>query len=94
MKNMNKQEILEIENNYNSFIMGNLRDKYTNEEWSEMETKIENDRKNGKPDENFLYLYIRNKDVNELRKLRTVLSDFYSKYDLSILDEWIAWKSR
>lgn len=74
--------------------MGNLRDKYTNEEWSEMETKIENDRKNGKPDEIFLYLYIRNKDVNELRKLRTVLSDFYSKYDLSILDEWIAWKSR
>ena len=74
--------------------MGNLRDKYTNEEWSEMETKIENDRKNGKPDEIFLYLYIRNKDVNELRKLRTVLLDFYSKYDLSILDEWIAWKSR
>jgi len=74
--------------------MGNLRDKYTNEEWSEMETKIENDRKNGKPDEIFLYLYIPNKDVNELRKLRTVLSDFYSKYDLSTLDEWIAWKSR
>lgn len=74
--------------------MGNLRDKYTDEEWSEMETKIEDDRKNGKPDEIFLYLYIRNKDVNELRKLRTVLSDFYSNYDLSILDKWIAWKSR
>ena len=35
-----------------------------------------------------------NKDVDELRKLRTVLSGFYSNYDLSILDNWIAWKSR
>lgn len=33
--------------------MGNLRDKYTNEEWSEMEAKIENDRNNGKPVEIF-----------------------------------------
>ena len=74
--------------------MGNLRDKYTDEEWSEMETKIENDRKNGKPDEIFLSLSIWNKDIDELRKLRTVLSDFYDKYDLSILDKWIAWKSR
>ena len=74
--------------------MGNLRDKYTDEEWSEMETKIENDRKNGKPDEIFLSLSIWDNDIEELRKLRTVLSDFYDKYDLSILDKWIAWKRR
>ncbi len=74
--------------------MGNLRDKYTNEEWSEMEAEIENDRKNGKPDEIFLHLSIYNKDADELKKIKTVLSDFYSVYDLSLLDEWIAWKSR
>jgi len=74
--------------------MGNLRDKYTDEEWNEMESKIDTDRKNGKPDEILLHLSIWNKDVVELRKLRTVLSDFYNKYDLSILDKWIAWKSR
>ena len=74
--------------------MGNLRDKYTNEEWSEMETEIENDRKNGKPDEILLNLSIWNKDADELRKIRAVLLDFYSIYDLSLLDKWIAWKSR
>jgi hypothetical protein len=74
--------------------MGNLRDKYTNEEWDEMQSKIDVDRKSGKPDEILLHLSIWNKDVDELRKLRTVLSGFYSNYDLSILDNWIAWKSR
>ena len=74
--------------------MGNLRDKYTDEEWSKMETEIENDRKNGKPDEFLLHLSIGNKDVDKLKKMRTVLSDFYSNYDLSLLDKWIAWKSR
>jgi len=74
--------------------MGNLRDKYTDEEWDEMQSKIDVDRKNGKPDEILLHLSIWSKDVDELRKLRTVLSDFYSNYDLSILDKWIAWKSR
>jgi hypothetical protein len=74
--------------------MGNLRDKYTNEEWSEMEDKIEADKNNGKPDELFLHLSIWNKDVYELRRLRTALSDFYSKRDLSILDKWIDWKNK
>ncbi len=74
--------------------MGSLRDKYTNEERSKMEAEIENDRKNGKPDEILLHLSIWNKDADELRKIRNVLSDFYSGYDLSLLDKWIAWKSR
>lgn len=74
--------------------MGNLRNKYTNEEWDEMVSEIETNRKNGKPDEFILKLSINNKDVDELEKLRTVLSDFYTKYNLSILDEWIAWKSK
>jgi hypothetical protein len=73
--------------------MGNLRGKYTNDEWNEMESKIETDRKNGKPCEILLHLSIWNKDVDELKKIRAVLSDFYSKYDLSILDKWITWKS-
>lgn len=74
--------------------MGNLRYKYTHEEWDEIESKIQTDRKNGKPDEILLHLSIWNKDVDELRKLRTVLSDFYNTYDLSILDKWIDWKRK
>ena len=74
--------------------MGNLRDKYTNKEWDEMTSKIETDRKNGKPDENLLYLSIWNKDIEELIKLRIVLLDFFNTYELSILDKWITWKSR
>ncbi|MEN6445708.1 MAG: hypothetical protein ABFC98_06630 [Candidatus Cloacimonas sp.] len=77
-----------------SFIMGNLRDKYTDEEWDKMLSKIDVDRKNGKPNEILLHLSIWNKNIDELRKLRTVLSDFYSNYDLSVLDKWIVWKSR
>jgi hypothetical protein len=74
--------------------MGNLRNKYTNEEWDEIKSKIDEDRDNGKPDENELYLSIWDLKVDELRKIREALSQFYDNYDLSLLDEWIAWKGR
>lgn len=72
--------------------MGNLRERYTNEEWDELLFKIQEDRKNGKPDDILLTLSIWNKDVDQLKKLRRVLSDFYSDHELRILDQWIFWK--
>lgn len=51
-------------------------------------------RESGKPDEVVLHLSILDKDVNELRKLRMILSEFYDEYDLSLLSEWIVWKSK
>lgn len=73
--------------------MGNLRDKYTNEEWDQKESKIESDRKEGKPDDGSLNLSIWDKDINELISLRELLIGIYDKYDLLILDKWIVWKS-
>ncbi|HMT01704.1 MAG TPA: hypothetical protein PKD00_00100 [Burkholderiales bacterium] len=70
-----------------------LRQKYTDKEWQDFEKKIKEDRENGKPDEILLYLSVWNKDVIELRKIRTALSPFYNDHSLSILDKWINWKT-
>lgn len=74
--------------------MGNLRDKYTDEEWDELKFRINEDKRNGKPDEIFLHISLHDKDAGVLKKIRIVLSTYYDKYDLSLLDKWIAWKSR
>jgi len=73
--------------------MGNLRNKYTDEEWYELEVSIEKDRRNGKPDDLFLSIPIYNEDLDKLRKIRNYLSEFYSDYNLLNLDKWINWKT-
>jgi hypothetical protein len=73
--------------------MGNLRNRYTSEEWDELDSKIKADKKQGKPSERVLYLSIVGKDVNELIHLRNTLYNFYSHDELSTLNEWINWKA-
>ena len=51
-------------------------------------------RTNGKPNENLLCLPLWNKDINELKQLRKLLSNFYSDNNLLVLDKWIEWKSK
>lgn len=36
--------------------MGNLRDKYTDGEWNDLDSKIKEDKKNGKPDFDLIHL--------------------------------------
>lgn len=74
--------------------MGNLRDRYTIEEWDELENKVISDRRNGKPDEIFLPLSIWHQDAKELIKLKKALLPFYSEHNLSLLDKWIAWQKK
>ncbi len=73
--------------------MGNLRGSYTEKEWDDLVSKIENDRKAGKPDDILLHLSIWQKPVEVLIRLKRQLGSFYSPYELSLLDEWIKWKT-
>jgi hypothetical protein len=74
--------------------MGNLRNKYTDDEWNQLEKEIATNKKNGKPDDSIISLSIWNKDVDQLKKLRIVLSDFFNDYDLSLITNWIEWKEK
>jgi hypothetical protein len=73
--------------------MGNLRNKYTDEEWQILEDKIEFDKKNGKPNDLLISLGLYNKDVEFLKNLKSKLTGLYSDYELSLIDDWIKFKS-
>jgi len=68
--------------------MGNLRDKYTDEEWESIKNNI-----NGRPNIE-LYLNVSNKEIHTLKKLKQVLSEFYYPHELRFLDSWIEWKTK
>lgn len=72
--------------------MGNLRDKYTDDEWNKIENRISSDRKPGKPEETEIYLNMSNKSIESLLELRGALSKLYDSYQLNLLDKWIKWK--
>lgn len=74
--------------------MGNLRDKYTDDEWADIEERIHNERINGKPDDTLLYLSVWDKSADELVRIRAALSEFYDDYELGLLDRWIEWKRK
>lgn len=73
--------------------MGNLRDKYTNDEWNDLENQIKIDKENGKPDEILIYLSIWTKSKSELIQIKQALSPFYSDYELKLIDDYIKWKN-
>ena len=73
--------------------MGNLREKYTDEEWEAKVDKIKEDKLNGKP-ETELYLNLSSKEIYTLRNLKEILSEFYYPHELSLLDKWIDWKQK
>lgn len=70
--------------------MGNLRDACTDEEWEELEKRSEERYKYGYYD--FLKLQLNNKTIDELKKIKSFLSSFYSDSDLSLIDQHIAYK--
>lgn len=73
--------------------MGNLRQSMTTEEWDSMEKRMKEDAANGKPDRPTISLSLYDMTLSEMRELRVVLRDFYSDYELMMLDKWIAWKT-
>ena len=74
--------------------MGNLRDKYTNEEWDEMTSKYETERNNGRPEKDLIYFNVFNKSALELQEIKNTLLKFYEDYQLNNLDEWINYKNK
>ncbi len=73
--------------------MGNLRDKYTDEEWDSIKKQIETERKNGKPDDDFMRLMISDMNIIDLIKIKDFLSDYYSSIELRNINQWIKYKS-
>ena len=69
--------------------MGNLRKSFTDEEWNEIEEKLEYEKRLGKPDDLHIYLSLDDKNKEELIKLKEVLKPFYKEYQLSNINRWI-----
>ena len=74
--------------------MGNFRQHYTDKEWSDMEARVEADKKNGKPSDILINLSVWNKSLDELMRLKAALHLFYDKHDLFELTQWIKWKAK
>jgi hypothetical protein len=72
--------------------MGDLRSKYTDQEWYEIESDIKMNKAKGKPDKFILSLSVWTKSVDDLKKIKASLSEYYDYFDLKILDDWIKWK--
>jgi len=70
--------------------MGNLRDACTDEEWEELKKLSEERYKYGYYD--FLKLRLDDKTIDELKKIKSFLSSFYSDSDLLLIDQHIAYK--
>ena len=66
--------------------MGNLRDKYTDEEWEIILS-------NPDPKLNYVSLPLYNKNLEDLIKLKEFLTNLYSEHYLNNIQEWIDFKS-
>lgn len=73
--------------------MSNLKDHYTESEWEDIEKDIKIKSDKGKPSSDFINLYLENKTLDELKKLRNVLKDIYNDLSLEKLNLWIKYKS-
>ena len=72
--------------------MGNLRDKYTNEEWDEMENQIKRDRLLGKPQHGHITVWVDKLTIKQLKKLKNKLKKCgVDSHDCSKVDQWITY---
>jgi hypothetical protein len=53
--------------------VGNLRDKYTDEEWDELEREIEHEKKLGQPDDRYLAIFVDSLTKDQLIELKNKL---------------------
>ncbi len=71
--------------------MGNLRNKFTNEEWDEMVESVRSE-KNNTPRPT-ITLNLKDKSITQLNELRINLKQFYSDKELQVLDNWITFQT-
>ncbi len=74
--------------------MGNLRQSMTDEEWDDLDSKIKEDKKNGKPDFDLIHLSFGNLSLKKKESIREFLSTFYDDFSLREIDAWIKWDKR
>ncbi len=67
--------------------MGNLRNKFTNEEWDEMVESVRSEKSN--TPQPTITLNLKDKSITQLKDLRINLKQFYSDKELQVLDNWI-----
>ena len=70
--------------------MGNLRDKYTNDEWNSILDDIKNSI--SKPENSYIKLNISSKSIEELKILKNVLSKHFNLHEISCIDSWIKFR--
>lgn len=73
--------------------MGNTLQNLSESEHKELIHEIEQDRINGKPKSELLYLSTR-KSLKDLKKIHKFLSEFYSQYELKLLSDTIKYKEK
>jgi hypothetical protein len=74
--------------------MGNLRDKYTNKEWNEIERELEHEKKLGKPDNSYLAIFVDdlNKDQLINLKYKLLIECNIPKHQCWLIDDWIKYR--
>lgn len=73
--------------------MGNLRDKYTDEEWDEIERKIQREKELGKPEHGYVSIWVDKLDIKQLKKLKKKLNKCgVDSRDCSKVNQWITYK--
>lgn len=74
--------------------MGNLRQKYTDEEWDDLESRIKEDKIDGKPDSSLIYLSFGGLPLHLKINIRDALIPFYDGFDLREMNAWIEWDKK
>lgn len=74
--------------------MGNLRQKYTDAEWYEMERKEEQDKRDGKPqDFGHIAVFIDRWKISDIQKLYDCIKEIEpNATSLWNIEKWLKWK--
>lgn len=73
--------------------MGNLMDKYTDEEWYELGQEIEREKKLGKPNDSYLAIFVDNLTKEQLIELKNKLIECNTpRHQYYRIDDWIKYR--
>jgi hypothetical protein len=72
--------------------MGNLRQSMTDDEWNEIEERIYEERRKGKPNQSSVSIYVENLSLSQLKELKEAVD----KLNLHVydLDNWIRYREQ
>jgi hypothetical protein len=73
--------------------MGNLMDKYTDEEWYELGQEIEREKRLGKPNDSYLAIFVDNLTKEQLIELKNKLIECNTpRHQYWRIDDWIKYR--